>query len=251
MTKKNVQDLFDATAYDKDGDKLGSVKQVFVDDNTGQPTFAEVSHGLFGMSSSIVPLKGHAFDGEELRLAFSKDLIKDAPSVDGDKALSPEEQNKIYEHYELVNVDEVVTYGDRGVEEREITETPAATTGDDTLIRSEERLNVDKEEVATGRVGVRKTVVEDTETVEVPVRREEVTIEREPISAEEAAALKGKTGGIGDEEVSVTVHEERVNVSKEEVPVEKINLKKTAVEDTETVTENVRKERFETEGDIK
>ena len=46
----------------------------------------------------------------------------------------------------------------------------------------------------------------------------------------------------------MTLHEERVVVSKETVPVEKIGLEKEVVRDTETVTEDVAKERIETEG---
>ena len=39
-----------------------------------------------------------------------------------------------------------------------------------------------------------------------------------------------------------------MNVSKESVPVEKVSLEKDTVRDTETVSEQVRKERFETDG---
>lgn len=77
-----LKELFDATAFDNEGEKLGSVKEIFVDDNTGDPTFVEVSHGLFGMSSSLVPLRGASFDAGELKLAFVKDRIKDAPDLD-------------------------------------------------------------------------------------------------------------------------------------------------------------------------
>lgn len=115
----------------------------------------------------------------------------------------------------------------------------------DEIIRSEERLNVGKERVASGEARLRKYVVEDTEQVEVPVTREEVRVERTPISEEDA---KNFTGKIGEEEASVTLHEERVNVSKDTVPVEKIALNKEQVQDTETVSETVRKEQFDTEG---
>lgn len=50
--ERELKDLFDATAFDNAGEKLGSIKEIFVDDNTGQPTFVEVGHGLFGLSSS-------------------------------------------------------------------------------------------------------------------------------------------------------------------------------------------------------
>ncbi|MCG7230312.1 PRC and DUF2382 domain-containing protein [Corynebacterium minutissimum] len=285
---KNIKDLFDATAYDKAGEKLGSVKEVFVDEQTGQPTFVEVNHGLFGMNSSLVPLRGHDFNGDELKLAFSKDRIEGAPDFDSDKPLTPEAQADIFKHYNLENVQDVTTYRDErtgttgagaagagvagaGVagagahanDETVTTERTATTNrdaatdttaghnltdNDNELIRSEERLDVNKERVSTGEARLRKYVVTDTETVEVPVEREEVRVERTPISEADAANFNGKIGDNDTAEASVTLHEERVNVDKKTVPVEKVNLSKETVKDTETHTEELRKEQIDTDG---
>ena len=285
---KNIKDLFDATAYDKAGEKLGSVKEVFVDEQTGQPTFVEVNHGLFGMNSSLVPLRGHDFNGDELKLAFSKDRIEGAPDFDSDKPLTPEAQADIFKHYNLENVQDVTTYRDErtgttgagaagagvagaGVagagahandetvttERTATTDRDAATDttaghnltdNDNELIRSEERLDVNKERVATGEARLRKYVVTDTETVEVPVEREEVRVERTPISEADAANFNGNIGDNDTAEASVTLHEERVNVDKKTVPVEKVNLSKETVKDTETHTEELRKEQIDTDG---
>ena len=301
---KNIKDLFNATAYDKDGEKLGNVNEVFVDDQSGQPTFVEVNHGLFGMNSSLVPLRGHDFSGDDLKLGFSKDRIKDAPDFDSDKPLTPEAQSDIFKHYGLDNAQDVTDYKDSnldpkldvqagadkdhnlaagavvagagagvagahanekkaathttdaaaterkaGVADNAATKNTAAahTNNDGELIRSEEQLNVNKERVATGEARLRKYVVTDTETVEVPVEREEVRVERTPISAEDAKNYNGTISG-DTEEASVTLHEEQVNVNKETVPVEKINLKKDTVRDTETHTEELRKEQIDTDG---
>mgnify|MGYP002722852333 CR=1 FL=1 len=286
---KNIKDLFDATAYDKAGEKLGSVKEVFVDEQTGQPTFVEVNHGLFGMSSSLVPLRGHDFNGDDLKLAFSKDRIEGAPDFDSDKPLTPEAQSDIFKHYNLENAQDVTTYRDErtgttagagaagagvagaGVagagahakdetvttERTETTDRAAATDAnagrnltdnDNELIRSEERLDVNKERVATGEARLRKYVVTDTETVEVPVEREEVRVERTPISEADAANFNGTIGDNDTAEASVTLHEERVNVDKKTVPVEKVNLSKETIQDTETHTEELRKEQIDTDG---
>lgn len=301
---KNIKDLFNATAYDKDGEKLGNVNEVFVDDQSGQPTFVEVNHGLFGMNSSLVPLRGHDFSGDDLKLGFSKDRIKDAPDFDSDKPLTPEAQSDIFKHYGLDNAQDVTDYKDSNLdskrdvqagadkdhnltagagvagagagvagahanEKKEATHTTDAaaaerkagvadnaaskntaaahTNNDGELIRSEEQLNVNKERVATGEARLRKYVVTDTETVEVPVEREEVRVERTPINAEDAKNYNGTISG-DTEEASVTLHEEQVNVNKETVPVEKINLKKDTVRDTETHTEELRKEQIDTDG---
>ena len=294
---KNIKDLFNATAYDKDGEKLGDVNEVFVDDQSGQPTFVEVNHGLFGMNSSLVPLRGHDFSGDDLKLGFSKDRIKDAPDFDSDKPLTPEAQSDIFKHYGLDNAHDVTDYKDSNLdskrdvqagadkehnltagagaagagvagahadEKKADTHTTdaaaterkagvaddaaaARTNNDGELIRSEEQLNVNKERVATGEARLRKYVVTDTESVEVPVEREEVRVERTPINAEDAKNYNGSISG-DSEEASVTLHEERVNVNKETVPVEKINLKKDTVRDTETHTEELRKEQIDTDG---
>ena len=301
---KNIKDLFNATAYDKNGEKLGDVNEVFVDDQSGQPTFVEVNHGLFGMNSSLVPLRGHDFSGDDLKLGFSKDRIKDAPDFDSDKPLTPEAQSDIFKHYGLDNAHDVTDYKDSNLdskrdaqagadkdhnltagagaagagagvagagaagahadEKKAATHTTdaaaterkagvaddaaaARTNNDGELIRSEEQLNVNKERVATGEARLRKYVVTDTETVEVPVEREEVRVERTPINAEDAKNYNGAISG-DSEEASVTLHEERVNVNKETVPVEKINLKKDTVRDTETHTEELRKEQIDTDG---
>lgn len=283
-TEKNLKDLFAATAYDKDGDKLGAVKEIFVDDETGQPAFAEVGHGLFGMSSSLVPMRGHRLSGEDLQLAFSKDRIKDAPDVGTDEHLTREDQQRVWDHYQLSGTEDTERYraeerATRDVDHRreaaagagagagvvgnrpghvaddrervadrdraDVADRTRTRTEGDSMVRSEERLNVDKENVETGQVRLRKHVVKDTETVEVPVTREEVRVEREPISREEAANVDSK---LGDDEASVTLHEERVNVSKESVPVEKVNLGKETVRDTETHTEELRKEQIEADG---
>ncbi|MEO5310027.1 PRC and DUF2382 domain-containing protein [Corynebacterium sp. c3Ub_189] len=294
---KNIKDLFNATAYDKNGEKLGDVNEVFVDDQSGQPTFVEVNHGLFGMNSSLVPLRGHDFSGDDLKLGFSKDRIKDAPDFDSDKPLTPEAQSDIFKHYGLESAHDVTDYKDSNLdskrdvqagadkdhnltagagaagagvagahadEKKADTHTTdaaaterkagvaddaaaARTNNDGELIRSEEQLNVNKERVATGEARLRKYVVTDTETVEVPVEREEVRVERTPINAEDAKNYNGAISG-DSEEASVTLHEERVNVNKETVPVEKINLKKDTVRDTETHTEELRKEQIDTDG---
>jgi uncharacterized protein (TIGR02271 family) len=115
------------------------------------------------------------------------------------------------------------------------------------MTRSEERLNVGTERQATGRARLRKYVTTENVTKTVPVQREEVRIEREPITdANRGAALSGPD--ISEEEHEVTLHEERPVIDKETVPVERVRLEKDTVTDQETVSEEVRKERIDTDG---
>lgn len=273
-----IEDLANATAYDVDGDKVGGVKDVYVNDTTGQPDFVSVNHGLFGGGDSIVPLRGHTLRDGELHLAFQKERIEDAPDLDENGHLTTEDQDAFYRHYGLENTQDVTTYetgnrfaetgaagaagaagagagyaaGERNVEtdvdteRRDVVDADRRDVADNgEIVRSEEQLNVSKDRVETGEVRLRKYVVNETETVEVPVEREEVRVVREPITDADRANYDGN---ISEQEASVTLSEDRVNVSKESVPVEKVSLEKDTVRDTETVSEEVRKERFETDG---
>lgn len=272
-TQNNIRDLFNTTAFDSNGEKLGDVQEVFVDDHSGQPTFVEIKHGLFGMSSSLVPLKGHRLQGEDLQLAFPKDRIKDAPDVNADEGLTPEEQNRIFEHYGIAGAQDQNEYvADDHRDERHAGTTEAAgvagTTAaadrdhadldrdrvetdraadDNSIVRSEDQLDVEKEQVQSGKARLRKYVVEDKETVEVPVTREEVRVERTPISEADAENFRGE---IGEDEASVVLNEERVDVNKRTVPVEKVSLEKDQVTETERHTETLATEQIETDADI-
>ena len=211
-----IEDLANATAYDVDGDKVGGVKDVYVNDTTGQPDFVSVNHGLFGGGDSIVPLRGHTLRDGELHLAFQKDRIEDAPDLDENGHLTTEDQDAFYRHYGLENTQDVTTYetGNR------FAETGAAG--------------------AAGAAGAGAGYAAGERNVETDVDTER----RDVVDADRA----NYDGNISEQEASVTLSEDRVNVSKESVPVEKVSLEKDTVRDTETVSEEVRKERFETDG---
>ena len=116
------------------------------------------------------------------------------------------------------------------------------------MTRSEDELRVGTQRRATGRARLRKHV--ETENVQetVPVEREEVRVEREPITdANRDAALAGPE--ISEAEHEVTLHTEEPVVEKRTVPKERVRLGKDVHSDEETVSEDVRREHVEAEGD--
>ena len=116
------------------------------------------------------------------------------------------------------------------------------------MTRSEEELRVGTAQQETGRVRLRKYVVTDQVQTTVPVQREEMRVEREPITdANRDQALAGPE--ISDEEHEVVLHEEVPVVDKQTVPKERVSLQKDTVTEERGVSEQVRKERIETEGD--
>ncbi|WP_146069272.1 PRC-barrel domain-containing protein, partial [Arthrobacter sp. ZGTC412] len=62
-----------------DGSKIGSIGQVYADDQTSEPTWVTVKTGLFGTSESFVPLDAATQDGKDIVVPYTKDKVKDAP----------------------------------------------------------------------------------------------------------------------------------------------------------------------------
>ena len=130
----------------------------------------------------------------------------------------------------------------------------ARSNGEEEHLRlHEERLGVDKERVQTGEVNVGKHVVEDQQTIEVPVEREEVYVERRPVNEEVSSTDGGLTDkGVYDdgETIHIPISEERLEVSKKEVVSEEIVVGKRKVQDTEVVNETVRREEADIDEDV-
>jgi uncharacterized protein (TIGR02271 family) len=259
--------------YDASGNKIGSASEVYLDDESGQPEWVTVKTGLFGTKESFVPIRDADLTDDGVRVPVSKDQVKDAPKIDAEGHLSPQEEQELYRYYGLgttaqtPTTDTTRTTGQTGTQST----TGMATTGtagtgrtdtdargtvghdtsgpttDNAMTRSEEQLNVGTRSEEIGRARLRKYVVTENATETVPVSREEVRVEREPITdANVGNALDGPA--ISEEEHEVTLRAERPVVEKEAVPVERVRLDKETVADTETVSADLRKEQIDVDG---
>jgi uncharacterized protein (TIGR02271 family) len=234
--------------YDESGDKIGSASEVYLDDETGQPEWVTVRTGMFGTKESFVPIRNADLTDDGVRVPVSKTQVKDAPKIDTDGHLSPEEEQELYRYYGMGDGTQTAGYETTGTETRgTVGHDTSGPTTDDAMTLSEERLNVGTRSEEVGRARLRKYVVTENVTESVPVTREEVRLEREPITdANIGNALDGPA--ISEEEHEVTLHAERAVVEKEAVPVERVRLDKTAVTEQEQVSEGLRKEEIEVEG---
>ncbi len=256
--------------HDRDGDKIGTIEEIYLDAQTGAPEWALVNTGLFGTKSSFVPLQEATDDGGTLRVPYEKAQVKDAPQMDPDGELSQDDESALYSHYGL---DYGESRSDSGLPEggsgagtgttgtAGTTDTATDTAGgfggappvghdtsgpttDNAMTRSEEELRVGKTEQEAGRVRLRKYVVEDEVTETVPVKREEVRVEREPITdANAGAATDGPA--ISEEEHEVVLHEEQAVVDKQAVPKERVRLDKDTHVEEEQVSDTLRKEEID------
>jgi uncharacterized protein (TIGR02271 family) len=119
------------------------------------------------------------------------------------------------------------------------------------MVRFEEDLEAQKATRQAGEVRVRKEVIEETRTIEVPVRREEVHVERRAITDPAAADAEAGATAFAEtvQEIRVPVVREEVEVRKVVRPVEEVVVIKNSREETRTLSDTVRKERFDVEDD--
>jgi uncharacterized protein (TIGR02271 family) len=254
INEQQLSSVIGSTAIGADG-KLGTVGEVYLDDETGRPEWATVRTGMFGTKESFVPLAEADLSGSDLRLPYDKDKVKHAPHVDTDGHLSPAEEAELYRYYGIGSgngaefTDTTTTTGTVGHDTTgTVGHDTSGPTTDNAMTRSEEHLNVGTQRVEAGRARLRKYVVTENVTQTVPVSHEEVVLEREPITdANIGNALDGPT--ISEEEHEVVLHAERPVVAKEAVPVERVRLDTETVTEQQTVTDTVRKEQIELDGD--
>ena len=267
LGQDQIGSVLDKDVYGSDGERIGGVKQVYVNDQTGQPEWLTVATGLFGTKETFVPLADADLSGERVTVPFAKSHVKDAPRVDADGHLSPAEEQQLYSYYGRSDYDDGYSdagYSDDGSDDRSRGESfgtsggessdrgvghdTSGPTTDEAMTVSEEQLQVGTERREAGRARLRKYVVTENVTQTVPVQREEVRVEREPITD---ANVGDATAGpaISEEEHEVVLHEERPVVEKEAVPVERVRLDTETVTEQESVSDEVRKERVEVDGD--
>ncbi len=257
MTSYDPTQLQGTTAVGPDGEKIGAVKQVYINDTTNEPEWVTVSTGLLGTKESFAPLSGSRLEGDTLVLAVGKDVVKGAPNIDDDGHTGEQEQNALYDYYSSYAGSQSQAQDNQQRNQPADRDRDSGTadrnrSGDlgagEAITRSEEQLRVGTEQVEAGRARIHKYVVTENVTQTVPVSREELRVERTPIT--DAAAAPGELNTeIGDSEHELTLHAERPVLTKETVPVEQVKIGTETVTDQETVNEEVRKERIDVDDD--
>jgi uncharacterized protein (TIGR02271 family) len=271
-----IEDQYaDYTVYDRNGEKIGKVDDLFVDEND-TPEYIGVKMGFLGTRSTLIPWEVATVDENDRRIEVSVDKAqaKEGPSFDDDQDITPDYEEQVYSHYGLQRAQsngERGGYGEYYGDDDDDDQDEAGKVGpgmregdtetgefrghseDDEGVhqshgsdlededelrvqRSEEELRTGTREREAGALNVRKRVRTDREQVRVPTKREEVSVERVPVNEERTGAE------IGEDEVSMPVVEEEAVVGKQSVVKEEVRVRKDVVDDEEVVEEDVRKE---------
>lgn len=236
MNMENVAGLRGEAVNDSTGEQIGSVEEIFYDQETGRPEWIGIGTGFLGTKRVLVPIEGASTGQDGVTVPYPKDQVKNSPDLDSDE-ISQETEAELYSYYGLSHS-----------ERRSESGLPEGSGGDMTaregeVTRSEEELQVGKERVQAGSARLRKWVETEPVDVDVELQRETARVTREPIDQPVDGAE------IGEDEVDVPLHAERAVVQKQAVAKERVGIERDVDVERQTVSDEVRKERVEVEGD--
>jgi sporulation protein YlmC with PRC-barrel domain len=95
----------DYKVYDSQGEKIGKVDDLFVDE-TDREEYIGVKMGFLGLKSTLIPMDiVRVNEGERtIEVSESKAHVKDAPSFDDDEDITPDYEDRIRSHFGLESV---------------------------------------------------------------------------------------------------------------------------------------------------
>jgi len=245
---------------DRDGVKAGSIVDLYIDEQTKQPTWGLVRTGLLGsrqtlvpMGQATVPLAVIVSGAGSVQVPFESATILDAPSVAVGEEISEATAIALRRYYGLGDPP-APAEGDHGPSDTEsldagaepAAKTTAAMTSPSTepsgtMIRSEEELRVLLRRRAR-RVRVQRYVVTDYVTTTIPVRREELRLVEALGQEASRTAPPALPGGASWEMV---LHQEEPVVSKQVVARERVRLHVQTITEHRRISGEVRKERIQ------
>ncbi|CCH90632.1 conserved protein of unknown function [Modestobacter italicus] len=258
--------MIGAIADDRDGNALGTITTVFLDDVTQRPTWVGLTDGPGGTSGDvpvIAPISDAEYADGRLRLTVPADAVRTAPRVSQPDRLSPEEETTLREHYRAVaatgrhgTTDTIaipVVHPGTTTDTTDATDTTAATRGaagttsDTAMTRSEEQLQVSTVREPWTRAVLRIEEVTEEVMVPVTITRQQARIEYLPLAPGDRTDTTGTPGDERSTSTSewVTLYAEQPAVTLERVPVERVRLRTAWATEETTVTEELRKEQIE------
>jgi len=228
LTRDQIQTLIGDDVYSSDGEKIGTVTDLFFDTNSPDQCWIGVIGGFLGLKHRTVPLDGAELRGDdEVWLAYTKDQIDNSPEVYGE-TLDDEGVQNLGTHYNL---------------DWDSFHSPQRDDFTSAITRHEEEVAVGKQEVNAGTVRLRKWVETQPVTETVNLERETAEVRREPINQPVGDA------SFGEDEVAVELTAERPVVEKQAVAKERVSLDTGVEVEQHQVSETVRKERVDVERD--
>jgi len=88
--------------YDRDGERIGKLEDVYFDIETDQAQFGTVKEGFIDKHLTFVPLTAVTVGPDSIQVDVTKQQVKDAPNMEHEgELLTQEDESLLYHHYQL------------------------------------------------------------------------------------------------------------------------------------------------------
>jgi stress response protein YsnF/sporulation protein YlmC with PRC-barrel domain len=203
----------DYKVYDNQGEKIGKVDDLFVDE-TDREEYIGVKMGFLGLKSTLIPMDiVRVNEGERtIEVSESKDHVRNAPSFDDDEDITPDYEDRIRSHFDLESV---------GTSSRGGYGASSGASSGDNADREREPLDYETEDDSTDYDDRSSADPEYRERVESTERGEDSRDATEYAGAGESSEGRssiGSTGSFADEtsrEAPTTRHTEETETFQE------------------------------------
>jgi uncharacterized protein (TIGR02271 family) len=270
LKTQNPNQLFDYDVVDTNGNKIGSVDGVWVDDATSELEFLGVKTGWIFGKTHIIPAANASISDGTVQVPFDTQMVKDSPSFSTDAELTPDDEQQVYSYY---GIDRTTSTSPTGLPANQGTASYGTQTtdtgtgnyaatsnyGTDTtqtdigqgereidVPLSEEKLDIGKRREQAGNVHLRKVVREEDVSQPVELQREEVEVERVPA---DRATSEVPSDAFQEKDIDVPVTREEAVVGKETRVTGEARVRKDIETETRNVGGTVRREDVEVDKD--
>jgi len=278
VTLEQLSEAHDSPVFSSDGQMIGDLGAIYYDKETGVPEWIGVETGFIATKRLLVPVRGARVEADGVHIGFTKAQVLATPDIGGDE-ISEDTERELLAHYGIEHsepppeavepapadfveepetrtmervaaVDEAEAILDEpepepvAATESGLVPAAPAIDSDHAVTRAEEEIIVGKREVEAGRLRLRKWVETEPVEVEVTLQRETARIRREPITDPSSAPVE-----IGEAEIELALRAEEPVIRKQTVAKERIVVEKEVETELERISDEVRKERVEIEGD--
>jgi uncharacterized protein (TIGR02271 family) len=249
----DVEDLKHYSVYAQGDDKVGSVSDILVDEQTGKLRYFAVDTGFWVLGKKVLLPVGLArVDRDDNRIyaySLTKEQVENLPEFNDLEKVDYDYEEQVRGVYRPAaatsGMTQSATYArDSYNYEQEPSLYNISDRDNQTLKLYEERLVANKERHKTGEVAIGKRVETETARVAVPVEKERVVIERTTPTA--ARPVDPRNASFNDSEVvRMDIYEETPDIHKETVVREEVKVKKVVDRDTATAQEQIRREELD------
>jgi len=105
VERGNTVDWEGQTILDHADEKIGTIEEIYLVEETGQPEWALVKLSGLGRRTTLVPLAGAEPAEQGIRVKCEKDVIDAAPRIEGDAEPSQQQVAAVYRHYGIESRD--------------------------------------------------------------------------------------------------------------------------------------------------